>query len=339
MSELTISRLLPFSQSKKCCFIVRLSNNVLEMAPKLDKIGLNLIIAVVCSLQKSLTKGVITDYSSYTETDIEIPRKYVSLRNVSDVTSSLMYLLEFAFIFHRTIPGYTESGFTRLLSGVKCVNGHVIVTVPGQTIPWFIYCGVNVNYLVIEQSVFFGLKTLPDKLLYLFLMSKVDQKQSLTFVTVGARELNTILGVKSTRPISSLIQKYLKNYSNKLQEAGSKYQISYELSSQKGYREKTGRKPISNIMFIIHNTKMESGNTQDVLAELAERLTRLWKKHGPKKIISVVWLIQQVEATGRINEFISKMTRISHKNEKENNFAKLANTAAKIARQDFGINI
>ena len=332
MANISISPLL----SDAVCRFVRVSRNIIDVAPILANEQLNLVVAIIMALSRHITLKPEDACREYGEQRIEIHRQFVSRRHVSDITGLLVSLMDFSFAFRYAIPGYQSTGITRLISGVKCENGRVIVTIPGDTVPWLLYCGQTVGFGLIETRVFFSFKKRPAKLLYLYLLSKIDSSVALTRVSISPRELNIILGVKESRPISSISQKYLKSFCEDLANFGSKYQVKYQMEKQ-GYTGKPGTRPISNVNFVIRNAAIEQPN-QNALYEVVDNLTRLWKKYKQKDV-SVVWLINEIDKTGRQDEIIASMQRISCKNEKEQNFPKLANTAAKILREDYGINV
>lgn len=313
------------------------SRNIIDVAPKLTKEQLNLIIAVIIALSMYIIKNTLEEERcEFVEQRIEIPRRYVSAHHASDITGLLVDLMDYSVVFRYAIPGYQSAGITRFISGIKCENGHVIVTIPSDTILWLLYCGKSVGFGLIETHVFFELKMMPQKLLYLYLLSKTDQSSVISTVEIPTHELNPLLGVKESRPISSLCQKYLQPFSKKLTEIGSKYKVSYEMIKQV-YTGKPGPRPISSVRFVIQNTALESKGG-DMLYTMVEKLISLLNKY---KRISVrrVDLIKAIDETGKKDEIIDYMRWIAKINEKEENYLKLCNTAIKRLREEYGIDV
>lgn len=333
--DIQISRLKQFP-----CYegrLIRVSNNVRDMAPQLDLACLNLLMAIVCSLQRAVTQSADADFEAYREVKVEIPRHYVSLHHSTDIVHSLMCLYDFSFIFQNAIPGYGGKGITRLISGIQYMAGHVIVTIPGDTIPWLIYAGPTVNYLQIEEAVFFQLKTRTEKLLYIILLSKTDYRHHKSYVSIQVQDLYSFLTMKQSMSISYFRQKYLDKFILHLKETRSKFGVQYTLKSHDGFMGRMGRRPVSRVDFVITNNRVGDVEDIDPVAVLAHRLTQLMTKYGPKKSVDLVWLVQQIEQSEHVDELLAKMQRISKKY--EDNKDKLAYTAAKVLREDYGICI
>lgn len=338
--DIQVLGLLPFSHMQ--CRLIRVTNNAWDMTPNLDLAGMNLLIAIICALQRQVSKRTDLDFGSYRETKVAIPRKYISLHNSTEFEEGLRYLYEFSFVFNRSIPGYKSVGITRLISGIGYEAGNVIVTIPGDTIPWLIYMGPGVNFLQLEEKVFFRLKTLPHKRLYLFLMSRTDFTLRRSYITVPIEELYRVLNLEGRNvTISTVLQKILTPFCNcmKDENVGSNFSVTCELKRKDGFTGQRGRKPVDRIEFVVENRRSGEQQLADPVTVLAERLVKLWSGYGPKKTISIVWLIEQIEKTGCENEILAKMDYQSRKNEKDVNYDRLANTTIKILRDDYNIVI
>ena len=133
--------------------IVRITNNVLDLSPSLKKESLNLLIAIECALQKTMTNKA-GGLENCGEIKLEIPRMYVTLHHQSGVPTELNELMDLAIVFQRSIPGCTIHGCTRMISGVEYRMGHFYVTVPGDAVPLFLYYGQDVGFTLLEESVF-----------------------------------------------------------------------------------------------------------------------------------------------------------------------------------------
>lgn len=323
------------------CQVIRFSHNVADLAPKLTRMGFHLLVAII----QAFHKNIVYDFEKlnslkFKEQKIVIPRKIISKRNVSDISKDLLYLKHFAFVFSRLIPGRSSAEITQLISEIDCKHGRVTVTIPSDTIPWLIYCGEQVGFCLIETDVLFELPNYPEQLLYLYLLSRHDNNREQSLISIPVSDINGILGVKSTRPIGSINQKYIKDFHYHLKSLGSKYRVNIKKHKPEGYTNKTGARPIDRYDCLIMNTMKCKGGETTMLEEVVDKLIPILAKYGtPRREVGYDRLIKAVENTGKSEEFYFKMSKISRQNEKKQNYYWLANTATKILREDFKIDL
>ena len=333
---MTITKLLPLVCERPR--IVKINHNVLELSHSLKKESLNLLIAIECALQHAMTsQSEGLERERHNEIKLEIPREFVTLRHATSIPDSVYELMNLAVFTQRNIPGCKIS-CTRIISGVSYSVGHFFITVPGEAVPFLLYCGQGVNYFLIEKPVFFKIKKLPHKLLYLFIVSRINKASPRSYIDIFVEDLYLRMGICSAIPLSSLVQKYLQTFPEVLKESGSHYIVEFHLMRKRGYTGRTGRKPIEKVQFVVQNKEREAGD-DDLLAATVDQFVKLLSKYSPQKKVTLTSLIEKVEQTGKAGEFLDKMTRIGRKAERDKNWVKFTNTAAMILREDFDIII
>ena len=313
---------------------ISISRNVAISATDFDGFELNVIMTLLGELQAFV----------YTESNFSNPGD-VFLRfssfirrhdNRSDYAKRINELRKKDIIYRYDTVGVPKMTIiTGLFSSVLLTTGGVIARVSPDAIPWLLYIGRGVGFVRAEPHVFYGLKSVFHKRLYLLLIAKIYKN---TFsVQVDVEDLCKKLGKPEGMSIAAFLSRYIYTFDAKLTSLKS----SFTFACQKGFRGKTGAgRPSLDSLKLQFNLRPEFIKTyQDVesrfLSILQSHYSVLKQNNKEMRMLSDIY--KQLCDNNLCAVFIHAMSK--YINDSSYTLEHQANTMNVILRDRFGINI
>ena len=312
---------------------ISVSRNVMVSASVFDAFELDVIIRLLKNLREYLysVPGIPT-LNDVTLRFTEMSKRH---GNRKELVERINQLRKKDIRYGFNTPGAPGMMITGLFTSVAVMAGGVLARVSREAIPWLLYIGSGVGYSQVEPEVFFGLRMLYHKRLYLFLLSKT-YNQFASF-RCSWDDLRTALEIPDAVSVVVFKKRYLRTLMPLLDKLGSKFVFSYHDEFQKGVIH-AGRPSLFG--FELHlEVKPEFVKKPGLLDEKRLCLNKLQllytelKQKNPK-IMLLNEIFNRLEVQNACTTFIQAMDKYADKTPEHQ-----ANIMVKILHDRYGIDI
>lgn len=306
---------------------------------------LNMLITIIKTLQREMVFGAKFPFQ-YTG-EVEIP---ISLQDVSgchsyeDVKPAILSLMDLKLIYSHEFDGMV-AGVTTMISAVEYRNGRFFVAVSGRALPWYLFCGTKVGFARIEPHVFSKLSSVREKILYLRLMSFVDNKTQIAEKRVSVQELREWLNYGNNEPIGRVKCRVIEPLIKHLNDYRSRYFIQLRYDTVQTGRQ--GKPAIGSVLFIV-NGKVKSNEAYEQALNTISGSWDYWRSSWPNPMNTAI-ILRKLGDDGIpsfnakiVNACSKRAAKAEKKNQKIETIIEkkwLANLVAKILLEDFKINV
>lgn len=316
---------------------------------KMTAAQVNLLIAIIEAIKKYMVYGSAYPFQDSTEVEVKIHWDVISYRHgPKDTMESLLSLMNMKLVYYYAFKGMARTGVANLISSVEYDDGYYYVRIPSKALPWYLYCGQDVGFARIERHVFYAIRSVPEKLLYLKLMSVVDREKQIGYWEAPVSELRDVMNLGAGTAISRMMSRFVRPLVEELNSLRSIYSIEADLIKDTNHKGR-GHPSFTGVMFTVEISRGASANLFKEAHYLLSSCWDEWGRRAKGTPLSAATIAQLLEQEDRLGEFMRKCLRVSEvirkKVEKEGNGdtpeyrLHMARAVAKILRDDYGINV
>lgn len=312
---------------------ISVSRNVMVSASVFDAFELDVIILLLKILRDFLyaIPGVPT-LNDVTLRFTELSKRH---GNRKELVERINLLRKKDIRYGFNTPGAPGMMITGLFTSVAVMAGGVLARVSREAIPWLLYIGSGVGYSQVEPEVFFGLRKLYHKRLYLFICSKLFNQ--FAAIKCSWDDLRMALGIPDTVSVSVFKKRYLKSLMPLLEKLGSKFVFSYRDVYEGGMLH-TGHPSLSGFELKLM-VKPEFVKKSGLLDEKKMCLNTLQimypiLQHKNPKIMLLPDIFNRLTVQNACTTFIQAMDNYADKSTEHR-----ANIMVKILNDRYGIDI
>lgn len=316
---------------------------------KMTASQINLLFAIIDSVKKYMVYGSVYPFADLSEVEVKIHWDVISYRHGPNVTlNSLLALMDMKLVYSYTFKGMGKTGVANMVSSVEYENGYYNIRIPSKALPWYLFCGQNVGFARIERHVLYAIRSVPQKLLYLKLMSVVDRVKKIGYWNASVSELRAVMNLGAGTAISRMMTRFIRPLLNDMNTLRSIFSIEANLIKDTHHKGK-GHPPFTGVMFTVGIGRASSANLYEEAHTLLMKSWEVWSRRANGKVMDAVTIAHKLEHIDRLNEFMGKCGRVSEtirkKVEKKGKGGTqeyrymMTNSVAKILREDYGIDV
>ena len=316
---------------------------------KMTAAQINLLIAIIEAIKQYMVYGSAYRYQDPAEVEVKIHWDVVSCRHSPKVTvESLISLSDMKLVYSYAFKGMERTGVANIVSSIEYGDGFYYVRIPSKALPWYLYCGQKVGFAKIERNVFYAIRSVPEKLLYLKLMSMVDKDKQVGYWEASASELRDVMNLGAGTAMSRMMSRFIRPLVDDMKSLRSLYSIDVDSVKDTHHKGK-GHPSITGVLFTVGICREPVTDLFNVAVSLLRDCCKLWNGSGKGKFMPANMIIDRLEKDGQLNAFVSKCERVSEvirtkverkgKGDSQQYRLQMANTVAKILREDYGIEV
>ena len=316
---------------------------------KMTAAQINLLIAIIESIKSYTVYGNSYPFKDTHEVEVKIHWDVISCGHHPKVTEdSLISLSDIKLVYSYAFKGMGRTGVANIVSSIEYCDGYYYVQIPSKALPWYLYCGQKVGFARIERHVLYAIRSVPEKLLYLKLMSVVDREKKVGYWEASASELRDVMNLGDRTTISRMISRFIRPLVDDMTHYRSVYSIEANPSKDTHHKGK-GHPSFKGVMFTVMNSREPSEGLFETAMYVLRECYKIWTSSGKGKVMPANMIVYNLENGEQLNAFVSKCERVSEvirkKVEKKGNGdtqqyrLQMASTVAKILREDYEIEV
>lgn len=324
---------------------IKVSRNAVKTFNQLTLTQAKVIISIIASLWKDIVYSKEYDWAGCGDVEVGIPAELISKRHcLSAVLDSLQALTQITVRYVYGIPGIDREGITSLISTIERRKGKYYVRIPGASLPWYLYCGYGVGFVMSERNVVYQFQSIHEMRLYYELMHSVDSKTKRGSVRMSIEELRDILNVNEATTYHRIYSRCIQPLLVHLDACESEICVSATpLSERRHDRGAFAYVGVDFLIFPRSETNKQQDRYEIVLQILSKYYSKMKCPNGKEKR-NLPDIVNNIIDNGYAKDFISSVIRAEEAMVRSpvgtlQRPYKMASVVAKILYKDFQISV